>query len=108
MYKSQYTYFYLFINLFIYFSSGVAAQHGPKPHHFLGFEITHIDTTVGITPLNEGSARRRDPFLTTHNNHKRHTSMVAAEFELALPVSKRPQTVASDRSATGTGIKAVL
>jgi hypothetical protein len=32
-------------------------------------------TTVGRTPLDEGPARRRDLYLTTHNTHKRQTSM---------------------------------
>ena len=31
--------------------------------------------TVGRTPLDEWSARRRDLYLTTHNNHNRQTSM---------------------------------
>ena len=29
-------------------------------------------TTVGKTPLNEWSVRRRDLYLTTHNNHNKH------------------------------------
>ena len=32
-------------------------------------------TTVGRTPLDERSVRRRDLYLTTHNNHNRQTSM---------------------------------
>jgi len=32
-------------------------------------------TTVGRTPLDEWSARRRDLYLTTHNTHNRQTSM---------------------------------
>jgi len=32
-------------------------------------------TTVGRTPLDEWSARRRDLYLTTHNTHNRLTSM---------------------------------
>ena len=32
-------------------------------------------TTVGRTPLDERSARRRDLYLTTHNPHNRQTSM---------------------------------
>jgi hypothetical protein len=38
--------------------------------------ITHTHThthTLGRTPLNEGSACRRDIYLTTHNNHKSHS-----------------------------------
>jgi hypothetical protein len=35
--------------------------------------LRHI--TVGRTPLDEGLARRRDLYLTTHNTHKRQISM---------------------------------
>ena len=37
-----------------------------------GFTITLRHTTVARTPLDEGSASRRDLYLTTHNSHKRH------------------------------------
>ena len=36
---------------------------------------TRRRTTVRRTPLDEWSARRRDLYLTTHNTHKRQTSM---------------------------------
>jgi len=36
---------------------------------------TQRRATVGRTPLNEWSVRRRDLYLTTHNNHNRKTSM---------------------------------
>jgi len=36
---------------------------------------TQRRTTVGRTPLDEWSARRRDLYLTTHNSHNRQTSM---------------------------------
>ena len=39
-------------------------------------------TTVGRTPLDEGSARRRDLYLTTQNTHNRQTSMRPVGFEL--------------------------
>jgi len=32
-------------------------------------------TTVGRTPLDEWSVRRKYLYLTTHNTHNRHTSM---------------------------------
>ena len=35
--------------------------------------ITLRHTTLGRTPLDEGSARRRDLYLTTHNTHDRHS-----------------------------------
>ena len=52
----------------------------------------HRHTTVGRTPLDEWSARRRDLYMTTHNTHNRLTSMLPAGFESSIPVSERPQT----------------
>jgi hypothetical protein len=37
-------------------------------------------TTVGRTPLDEGPARRRDLYLTSHNTHNRQTSMPPVGF----------------------------
>jgi hypothetical protein len=44
---------------------------------FRAFTITHFfrHATLGRTSLYEGPARRRDLYLTTHNTHKRQTSM---------------------------------
>ena len=61
---------------------------------------TQRRTTVGRTYLDEWSARRRNLYLTTHNNHNKQTSMPPVGFE---PTSERPQTYALDRAATGTG-----
>jgi len=49
-------------------------------------------TTVGRTPLDEWLARRRDLYLTTHNNHDRHTSMPSVGFEPTILADERPQT----------------
>ena len=68
-----------------------------------GFTILLRNTTLGRTPLNEWSARRRDLYLTTHNTHKREPFIPLAEFEPAIPASERPQTNAVDREATGIG-----
>jgi hypothetical protein len=47
---------------------------------------THLrHTTVGRIPLDEGPARRRDLYLTTHNTHKRQTSMPPVGFFLLIP-----------------------
>jgi hypothetical protein len=65
---------------------------------------THmIHTTVGRTPLDEGSARHRDLYLTTHNTHNRQTYMPPVGFEPMILVSERPKTDALDRTATGIG-----
>ena len=43
------------------------------PSSFMKFlDHTQRRTTVGRTPLDERSARRRDLYLTTHNTHDRH------------------------------------
>ena len=60
-------------------------------------------TTVGRTSLDELSARLRDLYLTTHNNHNRQTSMPPVGFEPTISAGERPQTYALDRAATGTG-----
>jgi hypothetical protein len=69
---------------------------------------THLrHTTVGRTPLDEGPARRRDLYLTTHNTHKRQTSMSPVRFEPTILVSERPKTHALDRTATGIGCSVI-
>jgi len=45
------------------------------PSFFRFLDHTQRHTTVGSTPLDEWSARRRDLYLTTHNIHNRQTSM---------------------------------
>ena len=43
-----------------------------KVSYYRGFTIKLRHTTLGRTPLDEWSARRRDLYLTTHNTHDRH------------------------------------
>ena len=64
---------------------------------------TQRRTTVGRTPLDEWSARRRDLYLTTQNTHSRKISMLQVGFEPKIPAGERPQTYALDSAATGTG-----
>ena len=66
---------------------------------------TQRRTTVGRTPLDEWSVRRRNLYLTTHNTHNRQTSMPPVEFEPTISEGERPQTYALDRAATGTGVR---
>jgi len=65
---------------------------------------TQLDTphAAGLH-LDEWPASRRDLYLTTHNTHKRQTSMPPAGFQPPIPVSEGPQTHALDRAATGIG-----
>jgi hypothetical protein len=61
-------------------------------------------TTLDTAPPDEGLARHRNLYLSTHNTQKRLISVLLVEFEPAIPASERPQTHALDRAANGTGI----
>ena len=57
---------------------------------FLMFlDYTQRRTTVGRTPLNEWSARRRDLYLTTHDTHNRQISMPPVGIEPKISVDER-------------------
>ena len=51
---------------------------------------TQRRTTVGMTPLDERSARRRDLYLTTHDTHNRQISMPPVGFEPTISAGERP------------------
>jgi hypothetical protein len=73
-------------------------------HPFLMFlDHTQRRSTVGRTPLEECSARGRDLYLTTYNDHNRHTSIPPVGFEPTISADKRPQTYTLDRAVTGIG-----
>jgi hypothetical protein len=93
------------------FSSFFSPPMVRQPYMGLGLLVssrfhghTHLrQTTVGRTPLDEGPARRRDLYLTTHNTHKRQTSIPPVGFEPTILVSERTKTHALERMATGIG-----
>ena len=62
-------------------------------------EYTQWHTAFGRIPLDEGSARHRDMYLTIHN-----TSMPPTGFEPGIWASERPQTFALDDFATWIAI----
>jgi len=64
---------------------------------------TQQRATVGRTPLDEWSARRRDLYLTTHNTHYRQTSMLPVGFEPTISAGERWHTYVLDRAAIRTG-----
>jgi len=69
--------------------------------HLITLNDIHTHThTHGRNPLDEGSARHRNLYLTTHNTYKRRTSTPPARIEPAIPASKRRQTHALDRAAS--------
>ena len=47
-------------------------------------------TTVGRTPLDERSARRRDLYLTAHDTHNRQISMPPVGFEPTISAGEQP------------------
>jgi len=71
------------------------AGYGLLIHEVL--DHTRRRATVGRSPLDQWSARRRDLYLTTHNTHKRQTTMPPAGFEPTISAGERPQTHALDR-----------
>jgi len=59
-----------------------------------------IQTLPIRTSLDDGSGRRRNPYLTTPNVYEKEKSTLPAVFEPAIPASERPQTNALERAAT--------
>jgi hypothetical protein len=70
----------------------------------ISLDHTQTHTTVGRTPLDEGSARHRDLYLTTQTLYKRQTSIPPMGFEPTIPASARPQTYTLDRATTGDNV----
>ena len=61
-------------------------------HLFLMFlDHTQRRSTVGRTPLDDWSVRRRDLYLTTHDTHNRQISMPLVGFEPTISAGERPQ-----------------
>jgi hypothetical protein len=83
--------------------------HSPPPQWVRASSFTRFldhtqrRTTVGRTPPDELSARRRDLYLTTRDTHNRETSMTSVGFEPTVSEDERTQTYALDRAASGTG-----
>jgi hypothetical protein len=75
-----------------------------------GLLITENSRSHLETPQAEGLVWKSDQpdavtsYLTTHNTHKRRTSMPPAGLEPTIPTGERPQTNALDRAAAGIGI----
>jgi hypothetical protein len=82
-------------------ANGTTALSGPGPPHYRGFTVTLRHTTLGTTPLDKWSARRRALYVTTHNTHKRQASVPPAGFEPTIPANERSQTQTLDHEGTG-------
>ena len=59
---------------------------------------TQRRSTVGRTPLDEWSARRRDLYLKTHDTHNRQISMFPVWLEPKISAGERPQAAPFLRS----------
>jgi hypothetical protein len=85
--------------------SGGGGASAPALMRFL--DHTKRRTTVGRTPLDEWSARRKDLYLKTHTTHNRQTPMPPPPpvgFEPTISAGERPQTHALDSEDTGIGL----
>ena len=65
----------------------------------LGHGLLTVEASLSVrhaalcrTPFDEGSARRRCLYFTTHNAHKKQTSMHPAEFEPGIPACRDAHT----------------
>jgi hypothetical protein len=57
---------------------------------YYSFDHTQGHNAVGRIPMDDGSAHRRDLYLTTHNTQNRQTSMPLAGFERAISAGDMP------------------
>jgi hypothetical protein len=62
-------------SLFVCLFWGDNTQWGMISTFTIFLDHTQQHTTVGRTPLDKWSARRRDLYLTTHSTHNRQTSL---------------------------------
>ena len=96
-------YFSDFILLGIYLH-GTTTPGGTWPHNYRGFTITLRHTTLGRTPLDVRSARRRNHYRAKHNTKNRQTSMPPVGFKPAIEASERLRTHTLNRAATGIAL----
>ena len=83
------------------FFFGATAPQWAMASSFTRFlDHTQRRTTVGRTPPDEWSARRRDLYL---DNSQQTGIMPPEGFEPTISAGERPKTYALDRAATGTG-----
>ena len=92
---------FLFPSYMIFFFHRATVHSGPEPPRCRGLTIPLRHTTLGRTPLDEWSARRRELHLTTRITHKRPISMSPVGIEPAIPATERPHTHSLERPATG-------
>jgi len=94
-------YFLTFLLSFLALSSFYPLTVGVEVTAVLDHTLRHT-YTLDRTPLKEGSARRGNPYLTTHNAHKKQTSLPRRDS------NPRPQNHALDCATTRIGISFLL
>jgi len=82
---------------------GATGPSGPEPLYYRGFTISLRRTTVGRTPLDKWSSRRKE--LSTWQHTTLSTEKVHPQegFRPLIPAREKPQTHAFDRAFAGTG-----
>ena len=80
-------------------SRSQTARHTHTPIH----THTHTHTLAAALPWTSDQIVEDATTYTTHNKHKKRTSLSLAGFEPAIPAVKRLQTYALDRTAIGIG-----
>jgi hypothetical protein len=94
---------------FFFFFFCFLAQQPIADQRRLVLEVSRSHTVAqSVNSSGRGIGPSQNLYLTTHNTHKRQTSMLPAEFKPAIRGRKWPQTLALDRSATGTGLQHLL
>ena len=78
-------------------------------YSFLMFlDHTQRRTTVGRTPLDELSARRRDLYLTTHDTHNRQMYMPPVGFEPKISAGEIDVAIPGDRNVSKKEAEKIL
>ena len=95
----------LLLDLFYLLIVGVQVTVAPDDTQTHTHTHTHTLTlTHGKTPLDEGSTRGRDLYLTKLNIHNKLTFMPTVGFEPVIPARERPQTYALDCASIGISL----
>ena len=66
---------------------------------------THTHTHMVVILRTSDQPVAENATYTTHNKHKRRSSVPSGGSEPAIPVNKRPHTYALDRTASGISTK---
>jgi len=82
---------YIYIYIYFFFWDSAAAPSWSGLPHSRRFTITLRHTTLGKTPMDGWSARRRDLCLTIHIRYQTKASLHLAGFEPAILTNERPQ-----------------